>query len=109
MAPSFIEGGSGCEENISCWNFVFFIVFKRISRRKSPVEEIKEGAELVCKNHQDEALCQQMVLSLASLAMYNAGFYTQSCLDETKILPKDKKHCDNAKALVGYLKTFDNN
>ncbi|EBM2625886.1 hypothetical protein DXM62_11240 [Salmonella enterica] len=87
----------------------FLLSSNALAEEKSPVEEIKEGAELVCKNHQDEALCQQMVLSLASLAMYNAGFYTQSCLDETKILPKDKKHCDNAKALVGYLKTFDNN
>ncbi|MGX6460098.1 hypothetical protein ACWM1L_16895 [Klebsiella grimontii] len=87
----------------------FLLSSNALAEEKSPVEEIKEGAELVCKNHQDEALCLQMVLSLASLAMYNAGFYTQSCLDETKILPKDKKHCDNVKALVGYLKTFDNN
>ncbi|WP_368765583.1 hypothetical protein [Klebsiella oxytoca] len=87
----------------------FLLSSSALAEEKSPVEEIKEGAELVCKNHQDEALCQQMVLSLASLAMYNAGFYTQSCLDETKISPKDKKHCDNAEALVGYLKKFDNN
>ncbi|MEQ0216235.1 hypothetical protein ABLV18_16820 [Klebsiella sp. CN_Kp114] len=87
----------------------FLLSSSALAEEKSPVEEIKEGAELVCKNHQDEALCQQMVLSLASLAMYNAGFYTQSCLDETKISPKDKKHCGNAKALVGYLKKFDNN
>lgn len=87
----------------------FLLSSGALAEEKSPVEEIKEGAELVCQNHQDEALCQQMVLSLASLAMYNAGFYTQSCLDETKILSKDKKHCDNAKDLVGYLKKFDNN
>ncbi|EHG7890733.1 hypothetical protein J5Z53_003275 [Citrobacter braakii] len=87
----------------------FLLSSSALAQEKKPVEEIKEGAELVCKNHQDETLCQQMVLSLASLAMYNAGFYTQSCLEETKVLPKDKKHCDNAKALVGYLKKFDNN
>ncbi|HEF0077871.1 MULTISPECIES: hypothetical protein [Citrobacter] len=82
--------------------------FNALAEDGNPVEEIKGGAEMVCKGHQDEALCEQMVLSLASLAMYNAGYYTQSCLDESKILPKDKKHCENAKALVGYLKGFDN-
>ncbi|WP_042291552.1 hypothetical protein [Citrobacter sedlakii] len=82
--------------------------FNVLAEDKTPVEELKDGAEMVCKGHQDEALCEQMVLSLASFAMYNAGFYTQSCLDESKIIPKDKKHCENAKDLVGYLKGLDN-
>ncbi|HHG9580233.1 TPA: hypothetical protein ACPY17_004830 [Citrobacter freundii] len=83
--------------------------FNALAEDESPVEELKDGAEMVCKGHQDEALCEQMVLSLASLAMYNAGYYTQSCLDANKIPPKDKKHCENARDLVGYLKGQDTN
>ena len=46
-------------------------------------------------------------MSVASYTMYNVGFYTQNCLDESKVNPQDKKACANAKELIGYLKGLD--
>lgn len=74
---------------------------------ETAIQVVAGSVDEICSTHSDQKICKDLVLSVASYTMYNVGFYTQSCLDESKISPKDKKACADAKELVGYLKGLD--
>jgi len=86
--------------------FLVLFSFGISANDESPEKSFKSSIDSLCEQHPHKEVCEEMVLSLASLAMSSAGFYTQSCMDESKILAKDNNACDKAKSLVGYLRTL---
>lgn len=74
---------------------------------ETAIQVVTGSADEICNLHKDQKICKDLVMSVASYTMYNVGFYTQNCLDESKVNPQDKKACANAKELIGYLKGLD--